>query len=273
MTLIIERLNGKKYILEELGIRVVEFEPESLNVQNEVVNLDGGGVVVQERGYGSRYIHASFRIHNQNLTDYAVFRSELFALFGTSEQFYIIDMKEPFKRWHVRTDGNFNLQRAIKTGNFNINFVCIKLFAESIHTSSDLQNLKQWDIDLWSWGMGLDWDSDYQYTQNSNSFVITNIGNALIDPTNWYLEITIKAITSNFLEIINNTTGDIYRYNEALTSNDTLVIRGVRTFLNGVSAFDKTNYKLISLAAGQNLFSVRGGQVESITFNFRFPYK
>lgn len=279
MTLIIERLNGKTYNLEQLGIRVVEFEPESLNVQNEVVNLDGGGVVVQERGYGARYISASFRIKNRNLTDYAVFRSELFQLFGTTEQFYITDTKESFKRWRVRTDGNFNLNRATTTGNFNINFVCVMIFAESVRTSLDLQhmqnsqNIKQWDIDLWTWNSGIDWNSTYQYEQTSNSFLIHNIGDATIEPSSWDLEITIKATTSTFFQLINFTTGDIYEFYGGLTPSDTLIIRGVRTFKNDLPAFGDTNRKLISLAPGSNNFRVNGASVQSISFNFRYPYK
>lgn len=279
MTLIIERLNGKTYNLEELGIRVVEFEPESPNIRNEVVELDGGGVVVQERGYGSRYLNATFRINNYNLSDYAAKRTELFSLFSTTERFYIIDTKEIFKRWLVRVDGNFSLNRDIKNGDFSISFVCVRLFAESVRTSLELedsqqgQNLKQWDINVWTWNSGIDWDTEYRYRHNSNSFTITNIGSANIDPSSWDLEITIKATASSFLELINQTTSETYRYNGNLGTNDTLVIRGVRTFKNGVSAFANTNYKLISLISGNNQFLVNGGTIQSIVFEFRYPYK
>lgn len=273
MTLIIERLNGKKYNLRELGIRVVEFEPESLTVKNEVVELDGGGVVVQGRGYGARYISASFKISAYDLDDYALYRAELFDLFGTIEPFYIIDTKEPGKRWHVRSDGNFSFKRAVKNGNFDVNFVCVKIFAESIRTALDLQRRKEWDIDYWQWGMGIDWDTDYTYTHSSNSFDVKNIGTAAVDPSNWELEITVKATASQYLQITNNTTRETYRFNGALTANDTLIIRGVRTFKNGVSAFSSTNFKLLSLAVGDNSFTVTGGTIRSISFNFRFPFK
>ncbi|MGE7113949.1 phage tail domain-containing protein [Lysinibacillus sp. NPDC047702] len=272
MTLIFVRKNGSQINLLDAGIRVMEFEPESMDNMNESHNLDGGGYIVTNNGYNTRYIDATFKIKGYDLADYALFRSELFALFSSREDFYIIDTRVSGLWWHVRNDGKFSLQRTLKNGVCNVKFICELPYAQSRANCIDLQNRKEWDVDLWSWGMGLDWDKEYKYIHNSNAFVIDNIGNVAIDPREHFLEITIKATATTYLQITNLTTGDVYRYDGALTTSDTLVLSGIRTLKNGTSVFKNTNKKLLTIAVGENTFSVEGGTIQSIAFNFKFLY-
>ncbi|WP_107841889.1 phage tail domain-containing protein [Metasolibacillus meyeri] len=271
MTLIFVK-NGNQINLRDAGIRVMEFEPESLDAMNESYNIDGSGYIVTSRGYNTRYIDATFKVSGYDLADYAQFHRDLFALFGSKEDFYIIDTKEYGLWWHVRNDGKFSLRRTIKNGMFSIRLICITPYAQSRGSCMDLQSHKEWDVDLWSWGMGLDWDKEYKYVHSTNNFVIDNIGNVSIDPREHELEITIKATAASYLQIINQTTGDVYRYNDALTASDTLVLSGIRTLKNGISVFKDTNKKLLALAAGENHITVEGGTIISAAFNFRFLY-
>lgn len=248
----------------------MEFEPESLNVRNTVEDIAGGGYIVMDDGYGPRYINCELQISGTVLTDYALFRAEVFSLFTNLEPFYLIDTKVPSRRWHVRSDGSFTLGRKNKRGNYSLKWLCVNKYAESVATTS---SVKEWDADVWAWDGTIDWDEDLQYSFAANNFIVKNLGNAPIDPREYELEIIIKATASSYLQIVNNTTGETYRYNGALSSTDTLVIKGVQTFKNGVSAFRNTNFKLLSLAVGNNSFTITGGTILSVAFNFRFLYK
>ncbi|MCT6925318.1 phage tail domain-containing protein [Metasolibacillus sp.] len=272
MTLIFVRKDGSKINLLDAGIRVMEFEPESLDNRNESHNINGGGYGITNQGYNTRYIDATFKMQNYDLTDYVLSRRVLFNLFGSGEDFHIIDTKEIGIWWYVRNDNKFSLRRTVKNGMFSVKFVCVTPYAQSRGSCIDLQNHKEWDKDLWSWGMGIDWDKTYSYEHSSNHFSIENIGNALIDPRQHELEITVKATASQYLQITNQTTGDVYKYGGTLTANDTLVLKGIQTLKNGLSVFRDTNKKLITLAPGQNIFTVEGGTIQSIAFNFRFLY-
>lgn len=270
MTLILIKQDGTRYNLQELGIRVVEFEPESLNVQNTVQDIAGSGYIVTDASYGPRYINCELQIQGQDLTDYALFRAEVFALFTNLELFYVIDTKVPSRRWYVRSDSSFSLGRKNKRGNYGLKWLCVNKYAESIATTS---SVKEWDADVWAWDGTISWDEDLQYTFSSNDFTVKNLGNAPIDPRENELEIIIKATAASYLQITNNTTGETYRFNGPLSATDTLVIKGVRTLKNGVSAFRNTNFKLLTLAVGNNHFTVTGGTIQSVAFNFRFLYK
>lgn len=270
MTLTIIKQDGTRYNLQELGIRVVEFEPESLNVQNAIQDIEGGGYFITNSGYGPRYINCELQIQGLDLIDYALFRAEVFALFTSWESFYVVDAKVPSRRWHVRSDGNFTLGRKNKKGNYSLKWLCVNKYAESIATTN---SVKEWDADVWAWDGTISWDEDLKSTFATNNFTVKNLGNAPIDPRENELEIVIKATASSYLQISNTITGEVYRFNGPLTVEDTLVLRGIQSFKNGVSAFKDTNHKILSLVPGSNDFQVTGGTVQSIAFNFRFLYK
>ncbi len=107
----------------------------------------------------------------------------------------------------------------------------------------------------------------------TNNFTVKNLGNVKIDPRESELKITIKATASSYLEFKNNTTSEVFRFNGALTGTDTLVLNGIHTYKNGANAILNTNKKPLTLVPGNNVFSVSGGTVQSIEFDFRFLYK
>lgn len=271
-SLVFEKKDGTRYRLNDLGIRVVEFEPESLDTLNEVTLIPGSGYVVTGVGYGARNINASFRIHTKDLVEYAVFRMELFELFVQYDDFYIIDEKDLSIRWHVRSNGNFSLDRALKTGNFDVSFLCVNHYAFSDKSSLELNGKKLWDEDLFFWNGIIDWDSELKYEFTENTFTVNNLGNAIVDPRSQALSIVVKSEGSG-VTIRNLSTGDVYSYYGNMTPNDRLVIDGVRSFKNNVSVFSDTNKSLITLKPGINNFMVEGSTIQSISFDFNYLFK
>ena len=269
--LTIETLDGIQYNIEEYGMRVIDFQIDAPSPRYVTETAEGRDGDIDLGGtYGPRNIRAKFKVKAVDTHDSQLLRNDIFQLFFSHKTFYLISKYEPGKRWKVKTAASFTPSRINHVmSEIEVNFVCNDTYAESIPTTL---SLKEWDVDLWQWGMGIEWE-DYNYIHNVNSFVIYNASNVVIDPRFMDLVITIKATASEYIELVNQTAGETYRYNGALTTSDTLKIDGIRSTKNNLSVFRQTNKKLITLNPGENQFIVNGTSViESISFEFRFKY-
>lgn len=265
----IDMYEDKNYWVSSCRVQPISFS-------RTLEKVDGRrGLIETSTMIESRKINATFQIDGYDATDFDMTRDAIYALFNPADEFYIVRDLQPGKRYKVKVSNLTGVEYedgSLEDGGFEVEFEMFQPFAESIGTSLQLQNAKEWDVGLWQWAQGIDGDTTYQYEFNTNNFIVKNFGNVLIDPRENELEITIKAIASSYLEIKNITTGDIYRFNGSLTSGDTLILKGIQTFKNGVSAFGKTNTKLLSLTVGDNIFAVSGGTLISAAFNFRPLY-
>lgn len=271
--MLIELLNGTRIDIETYGLKRLFHQIPSLEVQHMLESVEGRGELVVGTQYQQRVITVKLLYIVQDIYGYYLLRDELNTLFTRSEPFYIIFKREHWKRYKVRLAQQLEIEPNQHMNSFDISFRMDDLFAESVGTSLDLQNHGEWDADLWGFGSGIDYDTQYNYTFNSNNFIVKNIGNQKIDPKQSTLDITLKGSFNSYVQIKNNTTGDVYRFNNPLSSTDTLKLTGIRTLKNSLSAFKHTNHKLLTLAPGDNPITVEGGTVDSVVFDFRFLYK
>src|SRR5699024_723293 len=149
-------------------------------------------------------------------------------------------------------------------------------FAESIGTTADITgNVLKYSDELWSYGMGLLYDEDsHKYIYATKQFRIYNAGNVEVHPFEQYLKINIPTIFSseNYFELINKTTGDIFRVNEGMNTRS-IEIDGPNVKIDGLHALRKTNRRFISLAPGWNEFEIKGAGSARVEFDFRYYYK
>ncbi|WP_427108597.1 distal tail protein Dit [Lysinibacillus xylanilyticus] len=263
--------DGREMLMSDYSLKLLKYYIPSVSIEHQSSEVDGSdGAIFTSTRFSGRTITAKFMYKAFDYHDFKLFIADINMLFARKEYFYIIFDAEPGKRWKVRLANSYQPNELLrKVGELEIQFICENIYAESVPTTLDL---KEWDIDKWAWGMGLDWDEDLAYAFNSNDFTIKNYGNVAVDPRQNELAITLKGIFDNSVTITNNTTGDVYQFNGALSSSDELNISGIRSFKNGTSVFKQTNKKLLSLEVGDNSFSISGGTVHSIVFNFRFLY-
>lgn len=271
--MIIQFLDGTTKDIQDYNLKRLFHQIPSLDVNHVIESVEGRGSLVVGTQYQQRVITATLLYIVQDIYGYYLLRDELNALFARDEPFYIIFKREHWKRYKVRLAQQLEIEPNQHMNSFDISFRMDDLFAESVGTSLDLQNRGEWDADLWGFGSGIDYDTNYNYTFNTNNFLVKNIGNHKIDPRISNLEITLKGTFNSFVQITNHTTGDVYRFNNPLSSTDTLRLSGVRTLKNSLSAFKHTNHKLITLALGDNQITVEGGTIDSVVFDFRFLYK
>jgi hypothetical protein len=272
MNLIIERLNGTQYSFADYGIKTLDFVIDSPEprIDSEVgEGLDG--YIDLGATFGPRTMAGEFIMKAHDLPDYVLLRNEIFRMLQSREQFYLIDSREPAKRWLVRVSGTFSMAQVRTYGMFSVDFVSRRPFSESIATSLTAKDFDQ--LGAWQIGQGLVEADGMQYRHTTASFRIYNPGDATIDPRNMPMAVTYRGASTN-LEIRNVTTSDVWRYTGTTGSADRLAITGTRSLKNDVvNVFRDTNRKLIRLAPGWNEFIMTGTSGSfSVEFDFRFYY-
>lgn len=268
----IQRKNGELLDLDQAGIRTKDFIVSSPAPEhNSEKPIGGQGEVDMGTTSGPRDITVQFKMTAHDSLDFGMFRDEIFNLFRSEEAFYLIEKRNPGKRWLVKVKSPYSISQRYVYGDFEVVFICHKGMAESKGYTLDPFTF---DAELWQIGQGL-LPEDLEYIHDTTAFEIYNAGTKTVNPRdpNMEIAIIIKAVASSYFELINQTTGDTYRYNGRLTSSDTLRLEGIRSTKNSLSVFRDTNGKLLSLAPGFNSFTVRGtSSIESIAFDFRYYY-
>jgi hypothetical protein len=268
MDITIEKLNGNQYKLSEYNISILDFKVDSPTPRFNWEQIEGrDGVIDLGSTYGERKLSGVFEFIAEDFEDFPLLRNEIFRIFDSRESFYLIDSREPGKRWLVKAEGFSPSQLIANRGQFSLNFISPFSYAESIGTTTDPLTF---ETELWQTGQGLTLD-ETMYTHSTNSFQIYNAADGVtINPRQMPLEITFKGASSN-LTITNTTTGDVWQYTKTTASGDTLLLTGVRSLKNGLSVFSDTNHKLITLAPGYNDFTITGATGSfTISFAFRF---
>lgn len=274
--MIIQFLDGTEYDIEQHGLKRLFHYIPSLTVERESVVVEGrSGSIQLSYRYGDRIIKTRILYKVADIYDFYLLRDELNDKFARREPFYITFKREPYKRWLVSLASEFEIEPNKQMQEFEVDFLCENVFAESVGTCADLVN-RNFDSGLWGWGSGIDVDKEYAYSFDKTTFTVENIGTADIDPQENNLRITVTGTFPNGFTMTNATTGETYMYTAALAANDTLRIDNVRTFKNGVSDFKHAkDGQLISLRSGTNNLNIdtRGGTLTSVVFDFKFLYK
>lgn len=256
--MIIELLDGTQIDTAGYNLtRLFHYVP-SLEVEHETATIEGAGTIITGTRLTNRTITVEFMYKSQTLENYYVIRDKINALFCRDDSYYIIFKREPHKRYKIRLASQFEVPPKKWAGQFTIEFITADRYAESVKTTSNITN--------WN-------EAPVQYTFNTSTFNVKNFGSVKVDPRESFFEITLKGTFENGVTITNTTTGDIYKYNAKLIASDELKLTGVKTLKNNVSDFKNTNKKLITLNVGDNNFTVTGGTVTSIKFNFKYLYK
>lgn len=255
MTTIIEKNDGKRYILNDLNIFTRDFVVSSPSYKHTAEEMEGGhGAIDLGTTYGVRTIRGIFYFKAADHADYVLFRDEVFNLFNSNQSFYLIDTRNGGKRWSVKCASSFEPDQQRMYGFFEVEFISFSPFAESIYTTLETNS--------------------NEYVYNTNSFSIYNAGDEKIDPRSLHtpLLITFKG-ASDKLKITNKTTGDEWAYNGKTTADDIIRLDRVRSTKNSLSIVRDTNKKVIRLNAGINEFEITGATgAFSISFDFRFYY-
>ncbi|WP_107839454.1 phage tail domain-containing protein [Metasolibacillus meyeri] len=295
---IIEKVDGTRFNLTEYGVPILKVGPVDIIYNSENVTGRPGRNRVT-RYHGIRKLQLKMLVEAKNISDTELLTEVLAEIFDDAEDFYIYQQlmtesygfelpgqtsfesalgkvkwtQQMYKCWRVERINNDAIEWNGLRGKRVIEFETSDLpYATTPFTSLQLLE-KAWDIDKIAWGMSFDWDeSPPQFSFSTNNFNLKNYGNVKIDPRYMPLKITLKGNFASFVQITNVATGDVFRLNGSLAPSDTLVLDGVSYLKNGQHVTGQTNKKLISLKKGNNQFTITGGTVSSISFDFPFYY-
>lgn len=268
----IQKLNGETIDLDEKGIRTKDFiigSPAPEHNTDSVLGMPG--TVDLGTNMASRDITCLFKFASKDYLDFGMIRDEIFNLLKGNEAFYLIEKRNPGKRWLVKTASTYTIPQTYVYGDFEISFVTFHGLSESVGKSIEPQTF---DAGLWQIGQGLMLE-DNIYEFDTTVFEVFNAGTETVNPRNPNMEILIEvnAAASSYIELINKTTNETYCYDGKLTTNDTLRLDGIRSTKNSLSVYRDTNRKLITLVPGFNKFEVKGtSNIKRIAFDFRFYY-
>ncbi|MBT2614121.1 MULTISPECIES: phage tail family protein [unclassified Bacillus (in: firmicutes)] len=262
---------GNLIDISKIGLRCTSFIPESLSPQFVEESREGvDGSILLGTTAATRKLYTKFLIEAIDHLDYQLLRDEIYKIYDPRKDRFIVDTRQPGKRWRARTSSAFRPEYInFSTGQFDLEFSVAFPYAESIGTSLDPFTF---DSELWQMGQGLPADIDLFYKHSTTTFSIYNAGDIDLDPRWLPLIISYKGASTN-LKIKNTTTNVEWAYTGTSNVGDSINLDGIRSTKNGLSITRATNKKLLTLAPGWNNFILTGtsGSFE-ITFDFRFYY-
>lgn len=267
-TLIIQREDGTEYDLEKLDMCVIQFEPPSAAYTHTAVQVGKYGQRHVGTVTGQRNIPLSMDVFASNDLTIIMKRNQLFQIFDSMEAFYVIDMRVPTIRWHVRAEqqpfalyGNWHMG-----GDVAFTLACIDGYAESVDTTLSIDDLSKWSIGA----MNMPLNQPLKYSFPAGEFDVYNASNIDIHAEERPYRILFSGAASN-LAITNQTTNQTFVCNHAIGGGDQFVLYGAWPLLNGSSIYQDCNHGLIDLKKGWNHFVVGGGS-GTIAIDTRFYY-
>ena len=240
-------VNGNQINVESIGLFGLKLRVPAPSYTKVTETLDDGRIIILDKHLNPRSLVAEFMTKANNYKDSVRLRDDLYELLGQGSEIFIGEVDVPGKRWRVDLE-DWEPERI----NRRVSKIDIPLFcASGVSESVNLIKKKY----------------------NSSAFLFKNEGNRLIDPRKQNeTEITFKGASTN-LTISNNTTGDVWRYNGSTTLSDIIKLKGVQAFKNDSSIFGQTNKKLLTIAVGNNDFTVSGASGDfELTISTRFYF-
>lgn len=272
-SIMVQRLNGDTYNLDDQGIRVISFDPPSPNYQYTYTQIQELKTTRSDTQIQQTTIPLVVQIRAKDYYDYELMRQRMLGIFASYEDFYVINMRIPMIRWRVRAQA-FDIPRLANfyfTQAVTINLDCAEGFAESVSTT-DEENFTTPDS-KWGRGQGIPRDQDLTYHhQNENSFDVWNLGHVPLNGDERPVLLTFQGTVSSQLTITNKTTNQVFKLTRGLSSSDKLEIYGSKPLVNGVSAFQNCNHAYLDYAVGKNSMTISGATNWILDISTHFYY-
>lgn len=271
-SIIIQRLDGTTYNLDDLGIRVISWDPPSPNYQHTFAQIHELKATLTDTQIQQTTAPLVIQVRAHDIYDYELMRQRVLDIFSSFESFYVINMRIPMIRWKCVAEA-FEYPRLSNfwfTQPITINLVYGEGFAESVALTSEdsftTPNGK------WGIGMNIPSDTDISYHFDTNNFDIWNLGNIPLLADERPVLFEFKGRVSSQLTINNNTTGQAFKLNKTLSKSDTLQLYGMKPMVNHKSVFGSGNHAYLDLAKGKNQFTISGATDLTLDISTRFYY-
>lgn len=254
------------------GLKFLDAKEEGVEVISNTVETKGrDGVRIGRASFGTFKLVLRFFYRGSDTQDYKLLKHKLRGLLFKRDPYFIVHSDMPAIKYAVYCEENAITDIGTKFGEFEVTFVVIKGFSESLKDTLDVNFLS----DNWQFESGLITDQDISYRHNRKGFKIWNGSNDTIDPLNHKLIIRIKADAPNGLSLVNHTTGDRFIYYGTLKSSQTLTLNGTHPIIGNRRVGFESNLDWINLAEGMNNIAIEGNNITNVytEFEFNFVYR
>lgn len=252
---------------------LLDFEEEDVEVNANTQEISGtDGVILGPTTFGSFNLVLNFAFKGVDKKDLRLIKQKLRGLLFRRKPFFVWHSDMPGKKYAVYCDSAENEDLTNSFATFAVTFVVYKGYSESLY---DTDNYSLSD-GLWQFESGVLPDENIKYEHDRQKFLILNGSNDTINPRLRHkLKIYMRLDAPNGFELINTTTGDIFKYKVAIDKNDRLLIDGAYPWLlhdlQDKRCGRDTNHGVITLAPGINKFEI-WGNVSNTHTKFTFPF-
>lgn len=272
-SILIQRLDGTTYNLDDLNIRVISFDPPSPNYQHTFTQIHETLATKTDTQVQQTTAPLVVQLKSKDVYDYELMRQRLLKIFASYEPFYVINMRIPTIRWKAIAEA-FDVPRLSNYWSsqpITINLVYGQGFAESILSTAD-ENFTVPSNNL-SLGLDIPRDRNISYRfSNQSSFEVWNLGHIPLKAEDRPVTYSFHGDVESKLTITNKTTNQTFEFNRVLTSSDDLEIYGLKPLVNDEMAFQDSNHEFLDLAVGKNEFTVAGASNWTLDIGTRFYY-
>ncbi|MFT8392448.1 MAG: phage tail domain-containing protein [Liquorilactobacillus ghanensis] len=270
-TILIERQDGTIYDLGKMGFGVVSFNPPSANWQHTWQQVGKYHADLTNSEVQQTTIPLVLDAFATDNYDMELQRLMLRQIFMSDEYFYVISMRTPYLRWKCVAEAFdiTQLDNYHKLKSVSISLLCIDGFAESTATT---QTSFTYDVESWGIGENLPNGVDLNYTFTTPSFKVYNASIIPLRAEEHPVTITFQGVVASSLSIENVTTGQTFTLSRALTSSDSLILKGLVPIVNGSQDYGASNHAYLDVATGWNEFKITGASSFTISFDTRFYY-
>ncbi|MEC1709829.1 phage tail family protein [Bacillus mojavensis] len=268
-----------KYLSEYIkGVSLASFRPESPSFERESISSHPlwNGVSMYEKSasgkYASRKITVKINVIANSAYQFDVKRDAVYAFFASRSPYYVIDTRQPYKRWLVISDDaaySIYLENGKQYQEVDITLTAIQGLAESLYDSTASMELKDEKFHL---GMNIRRDSTPVYHfKNKNSFIVDNIGDETLDPVNYKYNVEMY-LQGTDISITNTRTNETLTLNGKYSSSDKITLLSHHILKNSTPISDRTG-RFPTLEPGENKFRIAGATSSDIKFITHFYYK
>ncbi|MGO1632780.1 MAG: phage tail domain-containing protein [Staphylococcus equorum] len=264
-------INGsEKTFISQNNCHFLESEITEVDTRTKEQEIAGGdGVLVGSNTFGPFELTLKFYYDGIDKSDLILFTEKIKGVIHTRNAMYVVNSDIPGRKYAFNS-AKIDWERITNSDiTFSITFNCFKGFSESVNTTDDEFFFES----NWMFENGIPLDFEPKYHHTSNQFTIWNGSTDTIDPRNIHHQLQIKMnikATDGF-ELVNYTTGDIFRYNKSISPGVDFVLSGVHAYCDNNKVGIDTNRGVITLAPGKNILKIRG-DVSSQNVVFKFPF-
>lgn len=272
-TVLIERLDGTIYDLNELGYPVVSFDPPSSNWNHTFQQVGKYGSRLVDSEIQQLTIPLVFDIKAINNWHLEIKRMELNQIFRSDEEFYVISTKMRYLRWKVVANA-FDIKQLDnyhKAKTVSVSLVCAEGFAESIATTLDPLNMK---ANVWGMEMHIPEKQTLKYVWQTPQIKFFNGSNIPLLAEEHPVKIKFQGVAPNGIKLRNKTTGQEINVYRNLSATDVLIWYGLVPVVNEKQQYGNSlsDHGYLDFAIGWNELELSGAENFEISFETRFYY-